>query len=64
MLVPVLLSNGVLLPILGGLWFLTDEESPFRGPGVSLPIVLIVLGIVLFGLGILNGLQLRVSQPK
>jgi hypothetical protein len=57
--VPILLTNGVLLPVLGGLWFLTEEDSPFRIPGIALPIALIVVGLLLLTLGLANALALR-----
>jgi hypothetical protein len=57
--VPILITNGVMLPTLGGLWFLTDEDSPFRIPGIALPIALIAVGIILLALGLANAMALR-----
>jgi hypothetical protein len=58
-MVPILLSGGVGLPLLGGLWFKTGADSPFRMMGMGLPITLIVIGILFLVVGILNVLQLR-----
>ena len=57
--VPILLTNGVMLPVLGALWFATEDDSPFRIPGIALPISLIGVGLVLLALGIANALALR-----
>jgi hypothetical protein len=58
-MVPILLSGGVGLPLLGGLWFKSDADSPFRVMGVGLPIGLIAVGAVFLLVGILNVMQLR-----
>jgi hypothetical protein len=57
--VPILLTNGLMLQVLGAMWFATDDDSPFRIPGIALPISLIAIGVVLLALGIANALALR-----
>jgi len=58
-MVPILLTTGVLFPVLAGLWCLTDVDSPFRKVGVWAPLVLLSVGLVTFLLGLLNVFQLR-----
>ena len=53
-IVPILLTLGLLLPLLGALWFLTDDDSPFRALNIAVPISLIAVGVILFILAILN----------
>ncbi len=62
-LIPILLTNGVMLPVLGAAWFALGEDSRFRVVGPAVPITLIVVGVVLLGLGLLNVLQVR-SQVR
>jgi hypothetical protein len=57
--VPLLLTHGVFLPILGILWFSTELDSPFRRLGVAAPLLLIILGAILLIFGVLNVLQLK-----
>jgi hypothetical protein len=57
--VPLLLTWGLMLSALGGLWFTTGPDSPYRNTGMVLPAVLIGLGLVLFAAGILNALHIR-----
>jgi hypothetical protein len=57
-IVPILLTLGVMLPALGGLWFVTDEDSPFRALSVYVPVSLILFGLVLLVAAILNVLYL------
>lgn len=58
-LIPILLTNGVLLPALGAMWFATDVDSPFRRTGAWLPIMLIAVGVLLLVFGVLNALFVR-----
>ncbi|HEY7087512.1 MAG TPA: hypothetical protein VH518_05440 [Tepidisphaeraceae bacterium] len=58
-LIPILLTSGVMLPTLGILWFMTDEESPFRRVGMGVPVTLIVVGAVLLLLGLVNAFQVK-----
>jgi len=53
-IVPILLTLGVMLPILGGLWFVTDEDSPFRALSIFVPIGLIVAGLIVLVVALLN----------
>lgn len=61
-LVPLLLTHGVFLPILGGLWFATEHDSPYRQLGVAAPIILIGGGLILLLLGVSNVLQIKHIQ--
>jgi hypothetical protein len=65
-LIPILLTSGLMLPALGIMWFMTGEESPFRKPGLGMPVTLITVGVVLLILGLVNALyvkhQLQQSQ--
>jgi hypothetical protein len=58
-MVPILLTGGLGLPVLGILWFKTDASSPFRMMGMGLPISLIAIGSLFLVVGILNVMQLR-----
>jgi len=58
-LIPVLLSGGVMLAVLGCLWFMTEPDSPFRDSGIWLPWTLLGTGLGLFVVGLLNALQVR-----
>ncbi|HWP41156.1 MAG TPA: hypothetical protein VNL70_09540 [Tepidisphaeraceae bacterium] len=58
-LIPILLTGGVMLAVLGGLWFTTEPDSPFRNSGIWLPWTLIGTGLVLFVVGLLNALHVR-----
>jgi hypothetical protein len=44
---------------MGGMWFLTDVDSPFRKLSSWTPIALIVIGGLLLLLGLLNAMQLK-----
>lgn len=57
-LVPILLTLGVLLPALGGFWFFTDDDSPFKLLHIAVPVGLIFLGALMFVLGIFNAMHL------
>src|SRR5205085_11901771 len=50
-LIPILLTLGVALPVLGGWWFALDQDSPLRGVGLGLPTTLIAVGVILLTLG-------------
>jgi len=64
-IVPILLTTGVMFPVLAGLWCLTDVDSPFRKVGIWAPITLLSIGLVTLVLGFLNALQLReMLHPK
>jgi hypothetical protein len=54
-----MLTAGVMLPVLGALWFTTDSTSPYRRAGEWVPFTLIAVGVVVLLLGILNVLHVR-----
>jgi hypothetical protein len=58
-LIPIMLTGGLILLSLGGLWFTTDTTSPFRKPGDWVPYCLFGVGVVLLGMGFVNALQVR-----
>ena len=58
-LIPILLTFGVSLPIIGAWWFTRGPESPIRAAGLALPITMFVVGAVLLLLAVLNMLQVR-----
>jgi hypothetical protein len=58
-LIPILLTAGVMLPVLGGLWFTTEIDSPFRDAGIWVPCTLIIVGIALLALGLLNAIHVK-----
>lgn len=58
-LIPILLTAGLILPTLATLWFTTEEESPFRRPGVGLPITFVIVGVLLLGTAVVNMLQVK-----
>lgn len=58
-IVPLLLTHGLLLLTLGGLWFLTDEDSIYRPLGAGTALAMIAGGAILLALGILNVLHLQ-----
>jgi hypothetical protein len=58
-LVPIMLTLGVLLPVLCGIWYKLDSHSPFKKIDPKLPPVLMVMGLMFLALGVLNVLQLR-----
>jgi RsiW-degrading membrane proteinase PrsW (M82 family) len=53
-LVPILLTLGIMLPALGGLWFCTDGDSPFRALSLWVPIALIFFGFLLLAVAMVN----------
>jgi hypothetical protein len=57
--IPILLTCGVLLPVVGSLKWLAGDESPFGAWSVWVPIVLGVLGLAILALAVLNMLQVR-----
>jgi len=58
-MVPILLTTGVMFPVLAGLWCLTDVDSPFRKVGAWAPLILLSVGLVTLLLGLLNAFQLK-----
>jgi len=58
-MVPILLTTGVMFPVLAGLWCLTDVDSPFRKVGAWAPLILLTVGLVTLLLGLLNAFQLK-----
>jgi uncharacterized membrane protein YidH (DUF202 family) len=58
-LIPIMLTAGVMLPTLGGLWFTTDTTSAFRGTGEWVPFTLIGVGVLLLVLGLVNAFHVR-----
>lgn len=63
-MIPLLLTHGLFLPLLGVLWFFTEADSPFRRLGVAIPILLIGVGAMLLLVGILNVLYLKHLQQN
>lgn len=65
-LVPIMLTLGVMLPILSGIWYTLGNDSPFKKVKPTIPPVLLGVGIVFLIFGIMNVLQLRqlLSDPK
>jgi len=60
-LIPILLTLGVLLPVLGAVWFVVPAESPFKAVGQELPWAMLLIGPVFLVVGILNMLQVRAA---
>jgi hypothetical protein len=58
-IIPVLLTVGLMLPILSLLWLGTGLDSPLRRIGAWLPITLAILGAVLLVLAVLNMAQVK-----
>ena len=59
-MIPVLLTCGVLLGTLGGLWFTLDPDAPLRASrGAWLPATLIAIAAVLLALAAINMAQVR-----
>jgi hypothetical protein len=58
-LIPIMLTAGVMLPALGGLWFTTDTTSPFRRSGEWVPFTLIGVGVLLLAVGLANAFHVR-----
>ena len=59
-MIPILLTCGVMLPMLAALWFRLDDDSALRlGAGRWLPITLTCVGAVMLVLAVLNMLQVR-----
>lgn len=65
-LVPIMLTLGVMLPILAGLWYILGNDSPFKKIKPTIPPVLMGIGIVFLVFGVMNVLQLRqiLNDPK
>ena len=58
-IVPIMLTLGVMLPTLCGLWYMLDEGSPFKKINSKLPPVLLGIGVLFLLCGILNVIQLK-----
>lgn len=52
-LIPVLLTCGLLLPAVGALRWLVDEDSPFSGISVGVSISLICVGVAMLAVAVL-----------
>ncbi len=52
--IPVLLTLGLVLLIVGSLKFLRDPESPFAALSLWLVLTVMVMGLILIGLGVFN----------
>lgn len=63
-IIPILLTYGVFLPVLGILWFTLDDSSPFRRLGPGLAIGLIGFGAILLLGGLLNVLHIKHLQSN
>jgi hypothetical protein len=53
-IIPICLTLGVTLPLLGGGFFLLDPYRVIRSAPVGVPITMIVAGVVFLGLGFLS----------
>jgi hypothetical protein len=60
-LIPIMLTLGILLPVLGAAWFVMPVESPFKAVGQELPWAMLLIGPVFLVVGILNMLQVRAA---
>ena len=58
-LIPVLLTLGVMLPIVGSLKWLSSPESPFRSWETTPVLVLIAVGVVALLMAVANMVQVR-----
>jgi hypothetical protein len=58
-MIPILLTCGLMLPALAGLWFATDPDHIVRGTGMWLPVTFIVLGAVFLLLAVVNMAQVK-----
>jgi hypothetical protein len=58
-LIPILLTCGVLMPIVGALKWLRGPESPFSAWPVWAPFLLVACGLVLLLLAFANMMQVR-----
>jgi hypothetical protein len=63
-LIPILLTLGLLMPALGGAWFLLPAESPFKQSGSELPLAMLGIGPVFLVVAILNMLQVRSALAR
>jgi hypothetical protein len=57
-IIPILLTCGVMLPSIG-LWSMLDHNAPLAEIGTGVEVLLIVVGAVLFVLGMLNAFHVR-----
>jgi hypothetical protein len=57
-IIPILLTCGLLLTTIG-LWSMSDRTAPLAAVGTGVEILLIVVGAILFALGILNAFHMR-----
>jgi hypothetical protein len=58
-LIPILLTVGVLMPLVGGLKWLRGSDSPFAAWPLWAPVVLFLCGLLLLTLGYANMMQVR-----
>jgi hypothetical protein len=63
-LIPILLTCGVLMPIVGSLKWLRGVDSPFAAWSIWPPIALSACGLVLLTLAAANMIQVRKSLPR
>ncbi len=63
-MIPVLLTLGVTLPVVGGLYFLLDESSAIKALDLTFPIAFIAAGPILLLFAILNMLQVRAAMSQ
>jgi len=57
-IIPILLTCGLMLPTIG-LWSMFDPDAPLAAVGRGVEVLLIVVGAILFILGILNAFHVR-----
>jgi hypothetical protein len=57
-IIPILLTCGVMLPSIG-VWSMLDGNAPLADIGTGVEVLLIVVGAVLFVLGMLNAFHVR-----
>jgi hypothetical protein len=66
-MIPILLTCGCLLAVLGLLWFVTDAESVIRRSGLWLPLTFVAIGVALLLMAVLNMAQVKhllAKRPK
>ena len=63
-LIPILLTCGVLMPLVGSLKWLRGLESPFAAWPLWAPLVLFAFGLIMLTLAYANMKQVRRMMPR
>lgn len=58
-IIPILLTSGVTLAVLGGGYFLIDPDSPLRNVQWWIPVTLLLISPLLLALAVLNMLHVK-----